>query len=161
MINVTVEKNKYTVSSAYQWDLNQDLVISGLSIPVIPEIHFTNEVMDRAIVRQATMSADGVIRVDVPNSLFQQPYDILAYVCRHDGDSFKSLYQITIPVTPRGRPNDYKVEADDEEIYSFNALENKLENVLAVSLERYDQACEALEQAIEKYNEALSLLEQN
>ena len=73
MANVRVEKNRYTVDPLYQWDLNQVLQIYGLSLPSVPEIHFTNDAMDRAIVKQASMDAAGVITVDVPNSLLQKP----------------------------------------------------------------------------------------
>lgn len=130
MPNVTVTKDRYTVEPLYQWDKNQVLTIYGLSMPSIPEIHFTNGAMDRAIVRQSTMDAAGVIRANVPNSLLQKSNDILAYVCTYEGDTFKSWYKITIPVKARQRPNDYTIEDTDGEIYSFNALENLVYNAL-------------------------------
>lgn len=124
MAIVTVEKTRYTVDQLYQWDLNQVLEIRGLSLPSIPEIHFTNDAMDRAIVRQATMDAAGVITADVPNSLLQKPYKITAYVCIYEGETFQSLYSVVIPVKARNKPNDYTLE-NDPEVYSFNALENQ------------------------------------
>lgn len=160
MANVTVSNDRYTVDPLYQWDLNRTLQIYGLSLASIPEIHFTNDAMDRAIVRQATMDAAGVISVDVPNSLLQKPYKIRAYICIHEGDSFKSLYLITIPVEARSRPNDYTISVSDDEIYSFNALENKLENTLALSLERYDEVNQKYEDVNRKYSEALHVLEE-
>ncbi len=138
MASVKVENDRYTVDSLYQWDLNQVLEIYGLSLASIPEIHFTNETMDRAIVRQATMNAAGVISVEVPNSLLQKPYKITAYVCIYEGDTFRSLYAIVIPVTARKKPNDYTIEDNDGEIYSFNALENKVDNALALVNVKYD-----------------------
>lgn len=127
---VTVQKDRYTVDPLYQWDLNQVLEIRGLSLPSIPEIHFTNEAMDRAIVKQATMNGAGVITVDVPNSLLQKPYKIKAYVCVHEGDTFETLYLIEVPVKARKKPNDYTLE-DDLEVYSFNTLENLVNNTVA------------------------------
>lgn len=170
MAIVTVEKNRYTVDSLYQWDKDQDLQIYGLSLATIPEIHFTNHFMDKAIVRQATMDDAGVIIADIPNSLLQKPYKITAYVCIYEGETFKTLYAVVIPVEARNKPADYTIEVTDDEVYSFNALENKLENVLAVSLTRYDevnakyvetnnkyvQAVEALEEVTEATNEALA-----
>jgi hypothetical protein len=131
MAIVTVEKNRYTVGSLYQWDKNQVLEIRGLSLVSVPEIHFTNDTMDRAIVRQSSMNDAGVITVNVPNSLLQKPYKITAYVCTYEGKSFKSLYKIVIPVEARNKPNDYTFEDTDGEIYSFNALENAVVNALA------------------------------
>lgn len=151
MANVQIDKKSYTVDSLYQWDINQELVIYGLSLATIPEIHFTNDAMDKAIVRQATMDNAGVIRAEIPNSMLQKPYKIRAYVCIYEGDTFKSLYLITIPVNARSMPTDYTITVSDDEIYSFNALENKLENTLALSLARYDEVNQ-------KYNEAANVL---
>lgn len=151
MANVHIDKKSYTVDSLYQWDINQELVIYGLSLATIPEIHFTNDAMDKAIVRQATMDNAGVIRAEIPNSMLQKPYKIRAYVCIYEGDTFKSLYLITIPVNARSMPTDYTITVSDDEVYSFNALENKLENTLALSLARY-------EDANRKYNEAANVL---
>ena len=129
MAIVTVKSNTYTVESLYQWDVNQVLEIYGLSLPSVPEIHFTNDAMDRAIVRQATVNSAGVISANIPNSLLQKPYKIKAYVCIYEGDTFESLYKIEIPVKARNKPSDYTIEGD-EEIYSFNALENQILNIL-------------------------------
>jgi len=126
---VTVTKNTYTVESLYQWDKDQVLKIRGLSLPAVPEIHFTNAAMDKAIVRQASMDAAGVITADIPNSLLQKPYKVKAYVCIYSGSTFETLYKVEIPVVARAMPADYTLE-DDQEVYSFNALENKVENAL-------------------------------
>lgn len=144
---VTVTKDRYTVDPLYQWDLNQSLEIRGLSLPSTPEIHFTNDSMDRAIVRQATMNNAGIITVDIPNGLLQKPYTIKAYVCIYVGDTFKSLYLISIPVKARPKPNDYTIE-DDPDIYSFNALENSVNNILA----KYTLVDQRYNTAIQLYN---------
>lgn len=130
MANVTVTKDRYTVDSLYQWSKDQDLIITGLSLASIPEIHFTNDTMDKAIVRQATMNDAGVITARIPNSLLQKPYKIRAYVCIYEGESFRSLYLITIPIEARSMPTDYKLTVGDDEVYSFNALENLVNNTL-------------------------------
>lgn len=129
MANVTISNNRYTAETLYQWDKNQILKITGLSLPRIPEIHFTNEAMGRAIVRQARMDNAGIITVDIPNSLLQNPYKIKAYLCDYDNGTFKSLYAIEIPVKARKKPEDYSLE-NDEEIYSFIALENLVNNTV-------------------------------
>lgn len=129
MANVAVNSNgRYTIDPLYQWDINQVLAIYGLSLASIPEIHFTNSAMDRAIVRQATMDDAGVITVDIPNSLLQKPYKITAYICIYEGETFRSLYSIEIPVTTRNKPGDYTIEDSNGEIYSFKALENLIAN---------------------------------
>lgn len=138
MASVKVEKGRYTVEPLYQWDQNQVLEVYGLSLASIPEIHFSNTAMDRAIVRQATMDAAGVVRVDIPNSLLQKSYTVNVYICTYTGGTFETLYKLEIPVKARTQPADYKL-VNDPEVYSFNALENQVVNALA--------ACGAAEQA--------------
>lgn len=156
MAKLTVEKNSYTVEPLYQWDKDQDLVIYGLSLATIPEIHFTNDAMDKAIVRQATMDDAGIITAPIPNSLLQKPYKIRAYVCIYEADTFKSLYTIVIPIQARSMPLDYTITVADDEVYSFNALDNKIDNMLAISTERHDQACSKYEEASGRYTQIVS-----
>lgn len=131
MAVIKVENNKYaTVEAMYQWDKNQFLHIEGLSLPSVPEIHFVNEAMSRALVRQANMDSDGVIHVKVPESLLQSPYKITAYVCIYAGESFVTMYRIDIPVKARKRPEGYTFEDTDLEIYSFEELENLVNNTV-------------------------------
>lgn len=158
MAEVTVTKDRYTVEPLYQWDLNQELVIKGLSLPSIPEIHFTNASMSRALVRQSSMNSAGVITVKVPNSLLQKPHKITAYVCIDMGGEFKSLYSIDIPVKARNKPDDYTWEDSEGEIYSFNALENMVANALdKLESDRAD-TLSAVKNAT---NEAIDTLQKN
>lgn len=117
----------YVTDSLYQWDLNQKLSVSGLNLTVAPEVHFSNSNMEKAIVRQANLK-NHVVSVDIPNSLLQEALTIKAHICIYDNDTLKVIELIEIPVNPRVRPLDYKIEDSDEEIYSFNALENLINN---------------------------------
>lgn len=143
MAIVNVEKNSYKVEPLYQWDLNQELQIAGLSLATVPEIHFTNVAMSRAIVRQARMDTVGVVTVDIPNSLLQKPYTIQVYVCTYAGSTFETQYKLELPVKARTQPADYVLEGD-QEVYSFNALENRVVNALA----RCDSIDEKYEAAV-------------
>lgn len=154
MSSVIVANDRYTVDPLYQWDVNQVLEIRGLSVPSIPEIHFTNDGMERSIVRQATKDNAGVITVKIPNSLLQKSYAIKAYICIYEGDTFKTLYTINIPVKARKMPTDYTLE-NDEEIYSFNALENLVVNKVT----NYAEVEKKYNEVIAKYNETNTKLE--
>lgn len=119
----------YVTDSLYQWDLNRVLSVSGLNLTVAPEVHFSNANTDRAIVRQASLN-NRIVEVNIPNSLLQEPLTIKAHIGVYDGDTFKTVEVVEIPVMPRVRPTDYRIETSDEEVYSFNALENKVNNLL-------------------------------
>lgn len=102
MAELTVNKgDRYTTDSLFQWDLGQVLEIHGLSLSSDPEIHFTTEVLNGAIVRQATRDDKGIISVQIPNSLLQKPYKIDIFVCVYEGDTFQTLYKMSIPIIPR------------------------------------------------------------
>lgn len=115
----------YVTDSLYQWDINQTLSVTGLNLTAAPEVHFANGNMDRAIVRQATIT-NHVVNVEIPNSLLQDPLRIYAYIGVYEGKTFKVVETVEIPVIPRKRPLDYQIEDSDGEIYSFKALEAAL-----------------------------------
>lgn len=119
----------YVTDSLYQWEFNRVLTVSGLNLAKVPEVHFTNANMDRAIVRQAAME-DHIISVNIPNSLLQEPLPIYAHIGTYDGDEFKIAETVTIPVIARTRPYDYQIINDDDEIYSFEALKNHIANMV-------------------------------
>lgn len=122
---------KYIVDRVYQWDKNRDLIIEGLNLTTAPEIHFVNGAMEKAIVRQSTMK-NGVVSVRIPNSLLQSDSRINVYICVYEGDEFKVVTTVDVPIVPRKRPGDYVIEDSDEEIYSFNELETKLSYKLGI-----------------------------
>lgn len=119
--------DSYVTDSLNQWDLNQVLTVTGLNLAVVPEVHFSNANMDRAIVRQSAM-VNHVVSVGIPNSLLQDPLMIEADIGIYEGDTFKVVEKVLIPVKPKKRPSDYQIQDSDEEIYSFNQLLNALAN---------------------------------
>lgn len=143
--------NSYVTDSLYQWDVNQDLIINGLNLSAAPEIHFANANMDRAIVRQSTLE-NGVVTVQIPNSLLQEPLTIKAYVGLYEGDTFKVVETIEVPIIAKARPYDYVFEDTDGEIYSFKALESKFNtahNELNKAKNVYDETVETIDEIIE------------
>jgi phosphatidate phosphatase APP1 len=121
--------NSYVTDSLYQWDINQELLVTGLNLQTIPEVHFNNVNMDRAIVRQASL-VNGSVKVAIPNSLLQEAFTIKAYIGIYENDTFKVIELIEIPVIARKRPSDYVFTDTDEEIYSFKKLENLFKNTV-------------------------------
>lgn len=133
--------NNYVTDSLYQWDVNQDLIINGLNLSVAPDIHFANASMNGAIVKHSTLE-NGVISVRIPNSLLQSALTIKAYVGVYEGETFKVIETIEIPVIARVKPLDYTLEDSDEEIYSFNKLENLVRDAIGKTDEAINRADE-------------------
>lgn len=121
MATVRVNKNVCKVDPLYQWNLNQDLVIFGLSLSAAPEVHFAHVNDSAAIVRQSTMDAAGVVRVKVPNSQLQRAGKLFAYVCTDDGSIFRTRYKIPIQIESRPRPADYTYQPEVD-VYSLAAV---------------------------------------
>ncbi len=147
MLNVCFNSyGKYTVNYLFQWDKNQIIEITGLNLSKVPEVHFANKTMEKAIVRQATM-ADGVIQANIPNSLLQAPFPVIAYVGIYEGKQFKTIETIKIPIVPRVRPADYVLEKTDDEVYSFAAMENEIANM--VTQQNFDRTVANLTETVE------------
>lgn len=147
MLNVCFNSyGKYTVNYLYQWDKNQIIEITELNLSKVPEVHFANKTMEKAIVRQATM-ADGVIQAKIPNSLLQAPFPVIAYVGIYEGKQFKTIETIKIPIVPRARPADYVLEKTDDEVYSFAAMENEIANM--VTQQNFDRTVANLTETVE------------
>lgn len=147
--------NSYTTDTLYQWDINQDLAITGLNLSVAPEIHFANANMERAIVRQSTLDS-GVVTVRIPNSLLQEALTIKAYVGVYDRDTFNVIEIIEIPVIAKSRPADYQIQDSDEEIYSFKLLENEIANAKKKIADQCDDNLVAMKASIDETTKTLS-----
>ena len=160
MANVIVEKNSYKVESLYQWDKNQMLYIYGLSLASAPEIHFTNETMDGALVRSAAMDVNGVVSVMIPNSFLQKPYRITVYICQYSGQTFESMYKLVIPVKARQKPADYTIENDDGEIYSFNELKTLIYDIEQTTNEQTKRVNDTLDAYDSEIEDMKNIVEQ-
>lgn len=131
--------NSYVTDNLYQWDINQVLSVYGLNLSVAPEVHFSNSTMDKAIVRQATL-LNHIVSVNIPNSLLQEPLTIRAHVGIYEGETFKVVECVEIPIIARKRPADYQIQDTDEEIYSFKKLENHIANMVKLSTFEKDKS---------------------
>ena len=152
---LTVDKGgRYRVDHLYQWDKNQALEISGLTVPNTPEIHFVNKSMSLALVRHARKDANGIITVDIPNVILEKPLPIDVYICAYEGELFRTLYALQIPVKARTKPADYIYEKEDE-VLSFNALNNRLTDSIANMQTLVDNAVESVNKKYDDTYESL------
>ena len=155
MAVLTVDRGgRYRVDPLYQWDKNQTLEIYGLTVPNTPEIHFVNKSMSKALVRQAQKDANGIITVDIPNVLLENSLPIDVYICAYEGDLFRTLYTLQIPVKARAKPSDYIYEKEDE-VLSFNALNNRLTDSIADMELTVDNAVDSVNKKYDDTYESL------
>lgn len=139
MAVVTINRNNtYTATSVYQWDRNRTLEIHGLNLGTAPEIHFSNTTMDCALVNQSDTDDTGAIRVNIPNIFLEVASPIKCWICVYNGEEFKSLYSFTLEVIARKKPTDYVAKDDEDKIYSYNELENLVNNTI-INLENSNE----------------------
>lgn len=154
MPNLTLDDNGYYIADTlYQWDKDQILNIYGVNVRR-PIIHFTNKSMGSAIIRHPKVDNTGVITVKIPNSLLQKNEPVIAYICGYVGETFKTYYRFDLKLIGRVKPADYTLDVDDEEVYSFNALEQKIIDALNEYDGKYDEV-------ISKLDSRLSTAESN
>lgn len=155
MPNLKIESNGYyKADDLYQWDKNQMLYIYGVNIRK-PILHFNTKSMVFSIVRHPKIDDSGVITCMIPNSLLQKTEPISVYVCGYEGETFKTYYALELKVKARPKPADYMIEADDEEIYSFVALEQKVIDALADYDDKYYNSHNILESRVKNAEQSI------
>ena len=116
----------YVTDSVYQWDLNQELSISGLVISSAPLIAFSSNAVKKALIVQSTIT-DGVINCDIPNALLQFDDDITAHLCTLENKQYKAVEKMIIPVVKRAMPADY-LFTDNVPILTYEAIEADIQH---------------------------------
>ena len=115
MITVTFTDEIENITSnthLYQWDKGQRLTIEGVTLTDTPVIHFANKKSDKALVILPELSPNK-LTADIPNSLLQEPYPIIAYIYSYDEGKGKTIKTVYIPVEVRTKPDDYVFEGDN------------------------------------------------
>ena len=118
------EINAVTVPGLIQWDYGQKLLILGLSLPDVAEVHFASDTLySEAITRFAKKDADsGGYVVDIPNEVLRVPHDVKAWVYLIDETQGKTLKTILMPLFKRSRPKDFVNPPDTAEETLLNEM---------------------------------------
>lgn len=112
------------ISSYYQWDIDQVIIISGLKVSGSITVHFCNVNSKNSIVVTPTVAGD-VISVKVPNILLQNPEAIIIYVHRTDASTgSRTIYMSRIAVVPKAKPDDYIYT--ETEVLQYSALDERI-----------------------------------
>ena len=139
MLKIKLSKtiSDYQTESLTQWDSNQILEISGVKYTTTPALHFANLKSKKALVVMPTVS-DGVLTVEIPNSLLRQPYPIYAYIYSYDNNAGITDITITIPVAERVQPDDYIFSAD-KSVSTLAELNSKVDELIATKSAELDE----------------------
>ena len=128
----------YVTDSIYQWDLNQELSISGLVMSSAPVIAYSSKAVKKAIIVQSKI-VDGVINCDIPNALLQFDNDITAHLCSLENKQYKAVEKMIIPVIKRAMPADY-LFTDNVPILTYEAIEADIQHYYNLSKSYTDSA---------------------
>lgn len=133
MSNIFIsDPNGEPISYYYQWDADQTVVISGLTISESPKVHFCNTTSNKSIVVKPLIVGN-TITAKVPNILLQSTDSIIIYVYNTNADSgSRTIYTSRIAVIPRAKPEDYVYTETEVLQYStldarIRALENSVD----------------------------------
>lgn len=161
----------------WQYDYNQILQISGLSLPATVEIHFSlTEKSGKAETRVAT-TENGITQVQIPNELLRNDgksgnYSIFAFIYVVDEDSGNTEYEIILHVDSRPAPGEVGEDPDeshilDEAVNAVNAAAERAEqaeqNAKASAIEAGKYAASASESATaaeKKKREAIEAIQE-
>lgn len=100
------------ITRFYQWDKNQTVTVSGLSVSPAPVFQFSNRNHATSISVTPTISGSQMT-ARVPNELLEEAEPLFAYIYREAATgAARTLGVISIPVRPRRKPSDYVESAN-------------------------------------------------
>ena len=148
----------YTTDSVYQWDLNHELLIRGISVRGnAPTVQFCNKKSETAIVVQSEETDEGIL-VPVPNQLLQEPYNIIAYVHTYDNNNAKTIETINIPLVKRAKPDDYQFTGNVD-IMNFERLESDMIDFMNNTTNTVAEYKEEMDTTLENCRDAVSAIQ--
>lgn len=135
-----------TQTSLWQYDYGQILLIDGLTLPSIFQIHFCNCGDNETIT---VIGEDN--QVNIPDQFFLNGENIIGYIYLHTGENDgETEYKITIPIKQRQKPSDISPTPEEE------SLINQLVVLLENSTDSLDKATTSLNEATSQLKEAIN-----
>lgn len=127
MVNAEFQAyGSYTTDSVAQWDLNQQLTVTGIQLDTAPLLVFSCRGMTDGIVAPSGM-LDSVITADIPNAILQFGKDILVNICSQENGQYVSVERFTIPVVKRAMPANY-LFTDNVPVSTYETLESLIKS---------------------------------
>lgn len=143
----TVTSAEVTTKPVKQWDYGRVLRIQGLKLPAAVRIDFGIVGAQTTISRIGT-TKDGATDVVIPDSLLEQPKNLVAYVYVSNTTEGKTVATINIPIEERAKPEEYDTP-ESKELFA-EAIE-----AVNVSASRAEKAAEEAEASADSVKESL------
>lgn len=141
-------ERKCVIGPLWQYDYGQILKITGIELPDVYEIHFSND--PRGEAKTIIGNSDGA---KIPAEYLKTGSNVFAWLYVHQGeDDGSTEYQVEIRVRRRAKP--ISEEPDEEEQSAISELIGGMTDVLQQTKEERQKAAESAEQAAESVNEA-------
>lgn len=96
-------QTEITVNGLHQWDYGRTIEIHADGLPAMVEVHFACAGMSEAVVRSCSV-IDGAVTAAVPDMCLEQTTPIAAWVYAVGETNGATILTITLPITPRTRP---------------------------------------------------------
>lgn len=161
----------------WQYDYNQILQISGLSLPATVEIHFSLTGNTGETETRVATTKNGITQVQIPNELLRNDgksgnYSIFAFIYVVDEDSGNTEYEIILHIKSRPAPGEIGEDPEekrilDEAVNAVNAAADRAEqaeqNAKASAIEAGKYAASASESATaaeKKKQEAIEAIQE-
>lgn len=121
MINVNFSGYAdYQTDALTQWDLNQELNVTGLTLSGTPTVLFSNKKSITAEPVTAKYSG-GVLTCEIPNGMLTECYPVYAYIRIKKDNTYSVVGKVRIPVEPAPVPADY-VYIENIELVTYESL---------------------------------------
>lgn len=160
----------------WQYDYNQILQISSLSLPATVEIHFSLTRNTGETETRVATTKNGITQVQIPNELLRNDgksgnYSIFAFIYVVDEDSGNTEYEIILHVKSRPAPGEIGEDPEekrilDEAVNAVNAAAERAETAEAEARSAADSATAAAESArksaeevVQEKNTAISAIQ--
>lgn len=104
----------------YQWDVDRYVILEDIEAGTT--LHFTNSIMDNALVLLSKEKENKII-CDIPNQITTYDKDILIFVY----DENKTVFSKKIHLIPRNKPDDYIYE--ETELITISKLSKEIQDL--------------------------------
>lgn len=111
-VNFQERQEKKDIAGLWQYDHGRSLLIKGLNLPDLVEVHFSLEEKSGESLKVTGVTEKGVTKVEIPDVFLDHDghtgnYAIYAYIYLDDGAKGQTVRQITVRVRGRTKPGDY------------------------------------------------------